>query len=77
MTRGAAAALGRQSRSEARAERIGILASMRLNDSYEPPAPGYLTSQQAAWRLGVSQRTVERYRAELKTATATPQGDPA
>jgi hypothetical protein len=75
VTREDAAALGRQSRSGARQERIEILASMRLHHGYDQPPPGYLTSRQAAWRLGVSPRTVERYRAELKTAPNPPIGD--
>jgi hypothetical protein len=70
MTRTDAAALGRQARIEARAERaerVALVAAMRLWPGPESvPLPGYVTSAQAAQRIGVCQRTVERYRAVLR-----------
>lgn len=70
MTRQDALALARQARSEERSERIELLAQMRLWPGPEcVPLPGYVTSRQAAERIGVTRRTVERYRAVLR---ATP-----
>jgi hypothetical protein len=67
MTRTDAAARARHALTESRLERIGILAQMRLWPGPESvPMPGYLTSRQAADRLGVTRRTVERYRAVLR-----------
>jgi hypothetical protein len=53
--------------TEARQERIELVAAMRLWPGPESvPLPGYVTSRQAAERLGVTRRTVERYRAVLR-----------
>jgi hypothetical protein len=53
--------------TEARRERIELLAAMRLWPGPESvPLPGYVTSAQAAERIGVTRRTVERYRAVLR-----------
>jgi hypothetical protein len=49
-----------------RRERLERLAGMRLHDSSHPePSPGAVTNAQAAEQLGVSERTVERYKREL------------
>ena len=73
MTRTAAAARGRQALTESRQERISLLAQMRLWPGPDNvPLPGYLTSRQAAERIGVTRRTVERYRAVLRQ-----EGSPA
>jgi hypothetical protein len=73
MTRAAAAALGRQSSTGARLERVALLAAMRLwPGPGDVPLPGYVTSRQAAERLGVSRRTVERYRAQCRHAGMLP-----
>lgn len=49
-----------------RRERMERLAQMRLHDSPAPvPPPGVITNAQAAEQLGVSERTVLRYRREL------------
>jgi hypothetical protein len=67
MTRQDAAALARQALTEARQERIELVAQMRLWPGPDTvPLPGYLTSRQAAERIGVTKRTVERYRAVLR-----------
>lgn len=50
-----------------RGERMEMLASMRLHDSDDSVAPaGYVTARQAAERLGVSTRTIERYKRDLR-----------
>jgi len=55
-----------------RQERMEMLASLRLwhGDATEPP-PGYVTTRQAAEQLGVTPRTIERYKREL-TDRKTP-----
>jgi len=53
----------------ARAERIAALAQMRQNTTHDAYAPNGITAQQAAWRLGVSPRTIQRYRRALREAT--------
>lgn len=50
------------------AERIDALAGMRLNTVAGSVQPGTVSGQQAAWKLGVSRRTVERYKARLRAA---------
>ena len=52
-----------------RQERLNRLAQMRLSSDPHPP-PGYVTIEQAARELGVTPRTIERYRAELRKAAA-------
>lgn len=53
--------------AERRRERLAILASMRLNDTSDGvPPPGALTAQEAAKRLGVNKRTIERYKRDLR-----------
>lgn len=49
-----------------RQQRLGRLASMRLWDGGYPVPAGFLTAQQAADELGVTVRTVERYKRELR-----------
>jgi hypothetical protein len=67
MTRTDAAALARHALTESRLERIELLAQMRLWPGPESvPLPGYVTSREAAQRIGVTRRTVERYRAVLR-----------
>jgi hypothetical protein len=69
MTRDEARALARQALTEARLERIELVAQMRLWPGPDSvPLPGYITSRQAAERIGVSRRTIERYRATLRIA---------
>lgn len=51
----------------AAAERRAELAGWRQHaTSADTPLPGYLTARQAAQRLGVSRRTIVRYRARLR-----------
>ena len=55
-----------------RQERMQRLAAMRLHDGPEPEGRlpyGVLTARQAAEQLGVTRRTVERYKAELAGRT--------
>jgi len=52
-----------------RADRIAELATMRLNTTHDGYAPNGLTAQQAAWRLGVSARTIQRYKRALREAS--------
>lgn len=53
-----------------RRERLERLAAMRLHDSPGPvPPPGVITNAQAAEILGVSERTIERYKRELAGST--------
>ena len=69
MTRTDAAVLARQALTESRLERITLLAQMRLWPGPDNvPLPGYVTSRQAAQRLGVTRRTIERYRAVLRAS---------
>jgi FixJ family two-component response regulator len=72
MTRADAATAARQARTEARRERIALVAAMRLHPGPDWRLDGYVTSRQAAERLGVCQRTVERYRAECRRAGMLP-----
>ena len=53
-----------------RQERIEALASLPLWHGRGPiPPPGYITARQAAEQLGVSVRTVERYKRDLARRT--------
>lgn len=58
-------------RFSVRDERLQMLASMRLHDGNDQPPPGILTSAQAAEQLGVTKRTIERYKADLRMAGAS------
>jgi ParB family chromosome partitioning protein len=52
-----------------RQERMEVLAGMRLLDGPDPGArPGTVTARQAAEQLGVTMRTVERYKRDLAGA---------
>lgn len=56
-----------------RQERMQLLAGMRLHDGPEHVVPhGVLTARQAAEALGVSERTIERYKAELAGRAGRP-----
>lgn len=57
-------------RTEVGQELIEELATMRLWNQATIPLPGFVTSQQAADRLGVSKRTIQRYRKRLREAAA-------
>lgn len=58
-------------RTMAGQERLAELARMRLHVTCAYPVPaGYITSQEAADRLGVSRRTIQRYRKILRQAGA-------
>lgn len=49
-----------------RRERLELFAELRLHDGSEPvPPPGCVTARQAAELLGVTVRTIERYKREL------------
>jgi hypothetical protein len=52
----------------AREERLNMLASLRLHDisGDNEPLPGHVTAAQAAELLGVSPRTIERYKRDLR-----------
>ena len=55
----------------ARAERVQAVGAMRMHDGREAvPFPGILTARQAAERLGVSTRTIQRYKRELRERAA-------
>lgn len=55
----------------AQRERLDALSTMRLHDSSDPvPAPGVVTAAEAAERLGVTPRTVERYKSQLRSQVA-------
>jgi ParB family chromosome partitioning protein len=55
-----------------RQERIEILAELRMLDGPDPAAaPGTVTARQAAELLGVTPRTVERYKRDLAEAGAS------
>ena len=62
-----AAALGRASKSAAAAERRERFAELRRG--------GY-TIQQAAWELGVTRRTCDRYAAQLRAQRNTTHHPP-
>jgi hypothetical protein len=51
-------------------DRAGALAELRLWDgpTYPPPA-GYVSAREAAGMLGVSVRTIERYKRHLRAAS--------
>lgn len=58
------------SRLNRRTERMETLASMRLHDGDDPvPPPGCVTARQAAEQLGVSTRTIQRYKHDLARRT--------
>ena len=58
-----------------RQERMQAIAGLRLWDGDAPtPPPGYVTAPQAAEMLGVSRRTIERYKRDLAAATAERTG---
>jgi ParB family chromosome partitioning protein len=60
---------GTAERLSVRQERIELLAEMRLHTGSDPCPPGAVTARQAAERLGVTARTVERYKADLRSVT--------
>jgi|HubBroStandDraft_2_1064218.scaffolds.fasta_scaffold22208_2 ParB family chromosome partitioning protein len=55
----------------ARKERMRVIAALPMHDSNDPVAQGRVTAGQAAERLGVTRRTIERYKADLATAGAS------
>lgn len=51
-------------------ERLSQVAAMRLHaGSATTPLPGYITAQQAAERLGVSVRTIQRDKQRIREAS--------
>jgi len=51
-----------------RQERLELIASLRLHDGSGGPVPpaGFVTAREAAERLGVTVRTIERYKRDLR-----------
>lgn len=52
-------------RLTARQERIQVIAGLRMHHGPDPSSPGHVTAREAAERLGVTPRTIERYKRDL------------
>jgi hypothetical protein len=63
---------GEAERLTRRQERIRLLAELRLHDGDGGPVPaaGFVTAREAAERLGVTVRTIERYKRHLRGGEA-------
>lgn len=57
-------------RQTARQERLQVVASLRMHHGSDAKPPGHVTAAQAAEQLGVTKRTIERYKRDLAEVSA-------